>query len=372
MASENDTPTLTPEEPPVAAPAAEEEVTIAAERASADEVLISSALDPVIKKLRQPPAPEAVKFKIQTNPYQGNLEKKALIVAYIDSRFCSDRLNVVAPGMWDEEPLPMPHVGPNDQAAGVLCAVTLKVPLTNGSEHAVTHVDVGTSNTVKTEMGLKALYSDAFKRACVKFGIGAVLYAAPKLYIKGADLEHWGPEGKDHKFKLSDRNIAYCRREYAKFLKSVEDIYGPPLSHGDAADGAGDIDVEDYGAQERETRAAGPPFGPPADDKLTSQFSGALTYLLDDLEAASELHGKILSRCGGYLPDVVARCIGITAGAVKAADDAREAAVAHAELDAAADAAAGAVPQSAPEPEAPAAEPAAAPAAEDTTTPKEA
>jgi hypothetical protein len=337
---------------PAATPTPEPEERVQVDAEVDTTAVISSALDPVIAKLRRPPAPEAVRFKIQTNPKSP--DKNALIVTYIDARFCADRLNIVAPGMWSDKLAAVPWI-PGEQASAV-SIVKLRIPLPDGTELVVQHEDVGTSKGLKEDIDVKALASDAFKRTCVKFGIGACIYAAPKQYIKGRDLDSYEGRGGT-KYTLSSANERKLRNEYAKWVSSpeVEQVFGKPLSHGDANDGQGDIDAE----LETERAApvpAGPPFGPPAGDKLTSQLGGAMGYLLDnDIERAGALHAKLLERCGGYMPEIVARAVALAAGAVKTMDDEVDAQRAAAELDAAADVAAGGedpapAPEAAPEP----------------------
>lgn len=328
------------------------------EPANLDKVALTSALDAAVELLRRPPAPEAVRFKIQTNPKDQN--GSALIVTYIDSRFCSDRLNIVAPGLWSDSYVATPHPAGGEQVAAVLCRVKLTVPTEHGDLEVI-HTDVGTSKSLKSDMDMKALYSDAFKRACVKFGIGACIYAAPKQYLKAAEMG-----GTWEKPKLTGANENALRATYTRWLATVETVFGKPLSHGDAAEGAqGDVDAE--GERDEAPTSSGLPFGVAASDALTTQMGRGLAYLLgDDLEAAGELHRLLLEKCEGYMPAAVAIALGLAAGAVKAQAE-------HAALDDEAAHAAGvlsdATPGDEPGAESPVPDvPAEAPAAAENTT----
>lgn len=115
----------------------------------------------IVAGLRAPFAEGAVKWKIQTNPREG--KALALVVAYIDARDVAERLDDVTGGDWWDD-YSIPQRGGED---------TLECRLT---VCGLTRVDVG------QDKGAKELYSDAFKRAGVKFGIGAFLYRFPTVY----------------------------------------------------------------------------------------------------------------------------------------------------------------------------------------------
>ena len=150
----------------------------------------------VLKKLAEPFGMDKIKFKIQTKPSEkGN----ALVVAYIDARDVMDRLDEVVAGDWSDEYRPA-------TIGGVQCNLTVM---------GVTRCDVGTSGDNEPE---KAAYSDAFKRAAVKFGIGRFLYTLPKMWARVV------PAGKSH--RLADGEEENLRRKVASFLaygKSVDD-----------------------------------------------------------------------------------------------------------------------------------------------------
>ena len=87
-------------------------------------------------------------------------------VPYISSRTAMNRLDdVVGPDGWWDDYVPSQH--------SVLCKLTIRLP--DGS--TVTKQDAGGHAGMQDEGDdEKSAYSDAFKRAAVKFGVGRLLY----------------------------------------------------------------------------------------------------------------------------------------------------------------------------------------------------
>jgi hypothetical protein len=167
--------------------------------------------------LRRPFTPAAVKFKVQATWPKGN-PTGGLIVAYIDARLVVERLNMVCPDLWSDEY--------SQGAGGLLCALTID---------GLTRSDIGSDYVGK------GLYSDALKRAAVKFGVGVSLYAIPKMMLKkGADMkEARGSNGPT--LSLTEAGERECRTLYANWLKAQgTKAFGEPLDHGDVEDAAGD------------------------------------------------------------------------------------------------------------------------------------
>lgn len=163
--------------------------------------------------LRRPFAVNAVKFKVQA-AWEGG----ALVVAYIDARLVIDRLNLVCPDAW--------------QDAGGYAAL--------GAQHMVCQLTVfdRTRQDVGEGKG-KGLYSDAFKRAAVKFGIGVSLYAIPKIVLEDKD-GHVKRRGRT--VELSPAGERRCREIYSEWLAGAGQVFGPPLEHGDVEDAVGDVE----------------------------------------------------------------------------------------------------------------------------------
>lgn len=166
--------------------------------------------------LQAPFTPAAVKFKIQTNPKSPN--GFATIVAYIDARLASERLNHVCPGDWARS---------YGQPIGNAVVCRLEV-------FGSVREDVGFGAGRDPDMATKAMYSDAFKRAGVGFGIATSLYALPVMRIRGSDLDSWSKDGKTF-FSLSDGNDTQLRRGYAHWLArtEVKARFGEAIDHGD-------------------------------------------------------------------------------------------------------------------------------------------
>ena len=108
-----------------------------------------------------------VKFKPQAVK-----NNRALALAYVDARVIQDRLDeVLGVEGWQDEYQLLPD-------GSVVCKLTLKL-----GDQWITKMDVG-SPSEQPDSGdrLKAAFSDALKRAAVKFGIGRYLYRLPSQW----------------------------------------------------------------------------------------------------------------------------------------------------------------------------------------------
>src|SRR3954464_8128792 len=127
----------------------------------------SSDVESISQSLSAPFEAAEVKFKPQV--VQGN---RALALAYVDARVIQDRLDdVLGVEGWQEEYEVLPD-------SSVLCRLRLKI----GGEW-VTKMDVG-GPSEQPDGGdrMKAAFSDALKRAAVKFGVGRYLYRLPSQW----------------------------------------------------------------------------------------------------------------------------------------------------------------------------------------------
>jgi hypothetical protein len=193
--------------------------------------------------LRRPFTPEAVKWKVQAG---------SLVVPYIDARLVIERLNIVVPALWyegDERGNP-----PFESIAGgngLLCRLSVG---------GITRCDVGSGYKGK------GLYSDAFKRAAVKFGVGVSLYALPKVFLNAKDGQ-LREAGKS--LEITDKGRARLDGGYRKWLEQTgEPMFGPVLDHGDIAGALGDVEAEVESAAESDTE--------PAAEKLTDAKASGL------------------------------------------------------------------------------------------------
>jgi hypothetical protein len=135
----------------------------------------------ILEILSRPFDPEEVEVKVQAVSKD---RTRAQVVAYVDARTVLDRLDeVVGPGGWSDtyEVLTNSVDGDGRRLVEVKCVLTIA---------GVSKEDVGEGDS------LKAAFSDALKRAAVKFGVGRYLYRLPKMW---ADLDERGnirdPEG---------------------------------------------------------------------------------------------------------------------------------------------------------------------------------
>lgn len=115
-----------------------------------------SKLSPLFRSLCAPFDPAEVKSRPQGN-------RK---LSYITARTAMNRLdNVLGPENWFDEYFP--------NANAVLCKLTIRLP--DGT--LLTKMDAGGHASMQDQGDdEKSAFSDAFKRACVKFGIGRYLY----------------------------------------------------------------------------------------------------------------------------------------------------------------------------------------------------
>lgn len=191
--------------------------------------------------LRRPFTPEAVRFKVQAAFPKGD-PKRGLIVAYIDARLVVERLNLIVPHLWSDEYEPRERF--------MLCRLTVD---------GITRQDIGELKGV-----VKGLYSDALKRAAVKFGVGVSLYAIPKMILDISDghvKQRDSREGKTLEMTPAGEKMVRSRYETWLHEQGIEK-FGEPLDHGDVENAQGDPDAA-------EAEAIGEPE-PPAPDMVSA------------------------------------------------------------------------------------------------------
>lgn len=162
-----------------------------------------------IKECRRPFPPEAILFRVGATSASA-----ALILHYIDARHVSERLNQLIPGGWSSHYNP---INSGTKLEGIQC--NLSISLDN---NLVTRSDVGTLIASDDMGGIKAMYSDALKRAAVHFGIGVSLYAQPTTWVP-ADKNGTTYIKKNKAGKLAyvqDVAVEGLRTKYVAWLKS--------------------------------------------------------------------------------------------------------------------------------------------------------
>jgi hypothetical protein len=187
-----------------------------------DTVYANRLSDEILRELRRPFPPEAIRFKGQS----ANRERsKALVVPYIDARLVIERLNHVVGGGWEPTYEPL--------GKSLWCHLTVA---------GTTRPDIGTGYEGK------GLVSDALKRAAVLFGIGVSVYASPSIWLtatggdKGVTLVVTG-QGEQSKVKgiyLTDNGESLARQRYRTWLEEGGIAeFGEPLGHGAVLESAG-------------------------------------------------------------------------------------------------------------------------------------
>jgi hypothetical protein len=140
----------------------------ASENHTPDNSLPRSDVEALTDRLAEPFEPQEVRFKPAV--VTGN---RALALAYVDARVIQDRLDeALGVAGWQDDYECLPD-------GSVVCRLRLRM----GGEW-ITKVDVG-GPSEQPDGGdrLKAAFSDALKRAAVKFGIGRYLYRLPSQWI---------------------------------------------------------------------------------------------------------------------------------------------------------------------------------------------
>jgi hypothetical protein len=129
---------------------------------------VPADVEALMKALAAPFEPSEVKFKPAV--VSGN---RALALAYVDARVIQDRLDEVLGVVgWQDDYECLPD-------GSVVCRLRIRV----GGEW-LTKVDVGGPSEQPDEGDRrKAAFSDALKRAAVKFGVGRYLYRLPSQWV---------------------------------------------------------------------------------------------------------------------------------------------------------------------------------------------
>jgi len=130
--------------------------------------LESARVEECTEALAAPFDPREVKFKPAV--VNGN---RALALAYVDARVIQDRLDdVLGVAGWQDEYECLPD-------GSVVCRLRLRL-----GDEWITKMDVGGPSEQPDEGDRrKAAFSDALKRAAVKFGVGRYLYRLPSQWV---------------------------------------------------------------------------------------------------------------------------------------------------------------------------------------------
>jgi len=232
--------------------------------------------------LRRPFAPGAIGFRAMTKvPYGTNPYGGAQVAAYLNAHSVTQRLNAVVPGRWRQEfhpvaPELIPSSGGNQRKLYLACRLTITLPVEEGADPVdAVYEDVGEMDT-GSFASLKALHSDARKRAAVAAGIGAYLYTAlaPVVLPIGPEFKQVRAirrPGKKDLLELSAQTEQWVRHGYAARMatEAVRRDLGDILTHGEPEEGMGQGEGMEPGAPEPSTNpatTATPEDGAPGQD----------------------------------------------------------------------------------------------------------
>jgi Rad52/22 family double-strand break repair protein len=133
-----------------------------------EETAVPAGVEAVMEALAAPFEDNEVKFR--PGVVAG---ARALALPYVDARVIMDRLDEVLGGAnWQDEYECLPE-------GSVVCRLRLRL-----GEEWITKMDVGGQSEQPDEGDRrKAAFSDALKRAAVKFGVGRYLYRLAQLWV---------------------------------------------------------------------------------------------------------------------------------------------------------------------------------------------
>jgi len=221
--------------------------------------------------LRRPFAPGAIGFRAMTKVTLNGVQYAgAQVAAFLGAQSVVQRLNHVVPGHWRQQFTPVPaELTPrsdNGRAPSRLylaCRLTITLPAEpGGSEVEAIYEDIGEMD-IGSFAGLKALYSDARKRAAVAAGIGAYLYTALApvvLPIGPGDRQVQSirrGQGKPDVLAISAATEQWLRQGYEARMntEAVRRDLGPILAHGEPATGMGQGEAAEADRAAAETAA---------------------------------------------------------------------------------------------------------------------
>lgn len=193
--------------------------------------------DDVPAELRRPFTPEAIRWKVQSTWGGGKDGAKTggMVVPYVDARTVIERLDHVCGLDWADSTQPV--AGSTKE---MICHLTVA---------GTTRSDVGESTH-----SLKGAASDALKRAAVRFGVAASIYAMNRVILNATPngamqgqgdkarptLKQKQTKGKQT-LELTDAAEAWLREMYGRWLATppIKSAFGEPLSHGETPETLG-------------------------------------------------------------------------------------------------------------------------------------
>jgi hypothetical protein len=208
---------------------------------------------------RRPFAPGAIGFRAMTKvPYKGDPYAGAQVAAYLGAQSVVQRLNAVVPGRWRQQF----HTVPGELVPGasrrlyLACRLIVALPVSGGGPDVeAVYEDLGEMDSGSLA-GLKALYSDARKRAAVAAGIGAYLYTSLEAVVlpigpHARQVQAIRRQSKSDLLVLSAETEQWLRHGYQTrtSTEAVRRDLGEILAHGEPETGIGQGEVADQAAQ---------------------------------------------------------------------------------------------------------------------------
>jgi hypothetical protein len=254
---------------------------------------------------RRPFAPGAIGFRAMMKvPLNGDPFGGAQVAAYIGAQSVIQRLNAVVPGRWRMEFKPT-NSPPGSKRLYLACRLSISLPITEGGPDVeATYEDVGEMDS-GSRAGMKALYSDARKRAAVAAGIGAYLYTAlePVVLPVGRgerQVQLVRRSGKADTLALSAATEQWLRQGYQQRMstEAVRRDLGKILSHGEPEHGMGQGEA----AEQAEEQAPAQAFW---DGELDQRAASGEENETDVGEGARHSEGKdvVVVDFGGLGPE---------------------------------------------------------------------
>jgi hypothetical protein len=207
--------------------------------------------------LRRPFAPGAIGFRAMMKvPLSGDPFGGAQVAAYLGAQSILQRLNAVVPGRWRQE-FKSVDPPPGSKRLYMACRLIITLPVSEcGPDIEAVYEDVGEMDGA-SRARLKALYSDARKRAAVAAGIGAYLYTALEPVVlpigpNDRQVQLIRRSGKPDTLALSPGTEQWLRHGYQQRMSTdaVRRDLGEILSHGEPERGMGQGEAAEQPAEQ--------------------------------------------------------------------------------------------------------------------------
>lgn len=201
-----------------------------------------------VEQFRRPFGAGAIGFRILRQLTAGDVHRDGAVVVapYVRAQSVVVRLNNLVPGRWamrfDEFQLDLNQIGGGARLF-LICRLTVTLPReAGGPDVDVTYEDIGEADTT-VRHPVKALYSDARKRAAAAAGIGTYLYTVVPETTLPADGGHVA-RAADGEPVLTASAVRGLRERYKEQVSSsaIATEFGETLQHGESDECPADPD----------------------------------------------------------------------------------------------------------------------------------